>query len=339
MRILVIKQTSLGDVLHSTGHVRAIKKTWPDSELVLLTAVSSADIYRHNPWVDRMILVDRYRVKHNWYKEPLWCYRHMRDVLGQVRAEPFDIAFDLQGLAKSVIFLYGAKARKKFVKGRWPGLRGFRRPRIHAIKEMDGVLELAGIKDLDTSMEFATSQQEQEAITELLQKFSPAEKKMIIFSPFSRWASKDWPLDNYVKAARSLADRYLVFFTGTPDRATQVESALSDVSNPNIINLCGKLSLLQFAEITRRVALVLTGDSFPMHVAAACETRIVALFGPTDEIRVGPPAQLSQLLRAPDCRKCDRADCKRNCLARITVDRVVSVVEEAIERVEQGSRE
>ena len=331
MRILVIKQTSLGDVLHSTGHVRAIKKTWPDSELVLLTAVSSTDIYRHNPWVDRMILVDRYRVKHNWYKEPIWCYRHMRDVMGQVRAEQFDIAFDLQGLAKSVIFLYGAKARKKFVKGRWPGLRGFRRPRIHAIEEMDGVLEIAGIKGLDTSMEFATSQREREAIADLLQKCNPADKKVIIFSPFSRWASKDWPLDNFVKAAYSLSDRYLVLFTGTSDRTAQIESALGEVSNPNIINLCGKLNLLEFAEITRRVALILTGDSFPMHVAAACETPIVALFGPTDEVRVGPPAQLSQLMRAPDCQKCDRADCKRNCLARISVDSVIAVVEEKLE--------
>lgn len=330
MRILVIKQTSLGDVLHSTGHVRAIKKTWPDSELVLLTAVTSADIYRHSPWIDQMISVDRYRIKHNWYKEPIWCYRHMREVMRQVRAEPFDIAFDLQGLAKSVIFLYGARARKKFVKGRWLGLRGFRRPQIHAIEEMDGVLEMAGIKDVDTSMEFATSQVEKDVVTTLLRQINPNARKIVLCSPFSRWASKDWPLDNYIEAARFLGDEYLVAFTGAPDRAGEVESALSVLKNPKIINLSGKLNLLEFAEIVRRASLLLTGDSFPMHVAAACDTRIVALFGPTDELRVGPPGRLARIIRAPDCRKCDRAECRRNCLARITVDQVIAQVKDTI---------
>lgn len=333
MRILVIKQTSLGDVLHSTGHVRAIKNTWPDSALVLLTAVSSADIYRHSPWIDQMILVDRYRVKHNWYKEPKWCYRHMREVMGQVRAEPFDIAFDLQGLAKSVIFLYGAQAREKFVKGRWPGLRGFRRPQIHAIKEMDGVLEMAGIKDVDTSMEFATSQVEKEVITTLLEQINPTARKIVICSPFSRWASKDWPLDNYIEAARFLGDEYLVVFTSAPDRAGEVERALSALANPNIIDLSGKLSLLEFAEMVRKADLILTGDSFPMHVAAACETRIVALFGPTDELRVGPPTRLAQIIRAPNCRKCDRAECKRKCLSLISVDNVIAQVKKMIDGV------
>ena len=331
MRILVIKQTSLGDVLHSTGHIRAIKQKWPESELVLLTAVTSADIYRYSPWVDKMILIDRYRIKHNWYREPIWCYRHMQEVLHRVRSQPFDLAFDLQGLAKTVLFLYGCHARRKFVKGRWPGIKGFRQPNLHAIKEMDGVLALAGIQNPDTTMEFATSLCEQKSVEALLGELNPERKRMVIFSPFSRWKSKDWPLSRYIELAGLIAEDFLVLFTGAPDRADQIEQALRASPHPNVINLSGKLSLLEFAELVRRVALMLTGDSFPMHVAAACNTRVVALFGPTDEALVGPPPESSQVIRAPNCRKCDRAECPRNCLGRISIETVCASIYAALE--------
>ena len=109
MNILVIKQTSLGDVLHSTGHVRSIKQKFPESRLVLLTATTSEQIYRHSPWVDEIILIDRYGFKKNWCRKPAWAFGEMVRVWKEVRAKEFDIAFDLQGLAKSVIFLYKCK--------------------------------------------------------------------------------------------------------------------------------------------------------------------------------------------------------------------------------------
>ena len=103
MNILVIKQTSLGDVLHASGHIRAIKRQFPKSRLVLLTDKTSRDIYRHNLWVDHIIEIDRYGFKANWYRNPVWAFREMRRVMAEVREEKFDLAFDLQGLAKSVI--------------------------------------------------------------------------------------------------------------------------------------------------------------------------------------------------------------------------------------------
>lgn len=322
MKILVIKQTSLGDVLHSTGHVRALKRFWPETELTLLTATGSLDIYRHSPHVDHIITVDRYRVKHRWYREPLWAWRHMREVMKQVRAQEFDLAFDLQGLAKSVLFLYGARARRKFVKGRWPGLTGFRDKSLHAITEMDRVLSLAGIDDVDTAMEFATSADAVARIDELLPALGDNQQPLLILSPFSRWRSKDWPLERYVEVARTLGRSWRTVFTGAPDRAAQIQSAIADVDGA--VNLAGKLNLVEFAELVRRAELMLTGDSFPMHVASAVDTPVMALFGPTDESRVGPVGRNAEVIRAPGCRRCDRADCARQCLQQIEVQTVLN---------------
>ncbi len=328
MKILVIKQTSLGDVLHSTGHVRAIKQYWPDSELILLTANGSLDIYRHNPWVDDIILVDRAAVKQRWKREPGWAIGHMVEVMQQVRRHQFDIAFDLQGLAKSVVFLYGAHAEKKFVKGRWPGLRGFRARDRHAIAEMDGVLALAGIENADTRMEFAVPAGDRESIAALLGEINPADLPVLVISPFSRWSSKDWSLAAFLATGSAVADRFRVLLTGAPDKRVEIDSALSTHGDDRLVNLAGRLSLTEFAALVKRADLLLTGDSFPMHVAGACATPVIALFGPTDETKVGPRGSPARVLRAPGCQRCDRANCVRRCLDRIAVDTVVSAVNE-----------
>ncbi len=328
MKILVIKQTSLGDVLHSTGHVRAIKQRWPESRLVLLTASGSLDIYRHNAWVDDIILVDRAAVKKRWKREPGWAIRHMTDVMHQVRRHRFDIAFDLQGLAKSVVFLYGAHAHRKFVKGRWPLLRGFRDPALHAIEEMDGVLALAGIEGVDTSMEFAVPEADRRSVDALLEEINPGDRPILLVSPFSRWASKDWSLDSFIAVGAALADSFRVVITGAPDRAGEIDAALDGPVRGRVVNLAGRLSLTEFAALVGRSRVMLTGDSFPMHVAGACGIPVMALFGPTDESRVGPRGPASRVIRAPGCRRCDRANCPRRCLDRISTDSVVSGIRE-----------
>lgn len=326
MKILVIKQTSLGDVLHSTGHVRTIKQHYPTSELVLLTANSSAHIYKHNKYVDRIIVVDRYQIKANWWRHPRLCFRHMREVLRQVQQTKYDLAFDLQGLAKSVLFLYGAEASKKFVKGNWLGIKGFKRSTLHALEEMDGVLALAGINAVDTSMELATSQQEVDKVDQLLASINPENKPIVVFSPFSRWASKNWPMANFIAVARALHQNYLVLFTATPERAVEIEQHCAPLQSPNVLNLAGQLALLEFAELVRRASLMLSGDSFPMHVAVACKTPVIALFAPTDETRVGPKSSNAKVVIAPDCNRCDRRDCQRGCLGRICAARVIAEI-------------
>lgn len=326
MKILVIKQTSLGDVLHSTGHVRAIKQHYPDSELHLLTATSSEPIYRHNPHVDHLILVDRYQVKANWWRRPGWSYQHMREVMRQVREHEYELAFDLQGLAKSVLFLYGARAKQKFVKGNWPGLIGFRKPQLHAIEEMDGVLALAGIENVNTAMEFSTADAQVQKVDGLLRSINPEQRPILLLSPFSRWPSKDWPLSHFVEVAKALEQRYLVLVTGAPDKQEEIASRFDTLQSDRIVNLAGQLGLLEFAELVKRAALMVTGDSFPMHMSVACQTPLLALFGPTDETRVGPRADNAKVLIAPDCNRCDRRDCQRQCLSRITPAQVIEQI-------------
>ena len=331
MNILVIKQTSLGDVLHSTGHIRTIKENFPHCRLTVLTAAGSADIYRHNPRVDEMILFEHRRVKRECWRHPVRTARYIAGVISRVRATRFELAFDLQGLARSVVFLYAARAGKKYVKGRWPGLGRFRNPALHAIAEMDGVLGQARLSIADTSMEFFTGAAERQYIDDLLAQINPARKPLLVFSPFSRWNSKDWPLPRYVEIAARLADECVVVFTGSAVVRGRIEQALSGDDDTGPVNLAGELTIPQFAELAGRATLMLAGDSFPMHLACAQNTPVVALFGPTLESKTGPLGAAHEVIRAPDCARCDRPDCRRHCLGKLSTDAVFRVLRARLE--------
>ena len=333
--ILVIKQTSLGDVLHSTGHIRAIKLAYPDSHLTLLTSVSCEAIYVHNPYVDRIITVDRDSVKRNGLRHPLRVWRHLADVQRQINERSYDLAIDLQGLLKSVLFLYRAHARIKVVKGRWLGLRGFKNRALHAIDEMTAVLGCVDIEVDDATMAFYTSEEAQLQAEQLLGEINPDSRPLVLISPFTRWQSKNWPLANSIEAAIRISDFAQVAISGAPNDREAIELELNhqlddspkienSSARPKLHNIAGKANLACFAEVMRKADLLITGDSFPMHLAGAVQTPVLAMFGPTDEFKTGPRGEQSQVIRPANCSMCDRANCEKRCLSRISVDQVVA---------------
>lgn len=327
MNILVIKQTSLGDVLHATGHVRTIKEHFPKAKVTLLTATTSLDIFRHNPYVDEIIAFDRYKVKYDWWRRPRWVVKHISDVIAEVRRQPFDMVFDLQGRWKSALFMYAARTGKRYVKGRWWFAKRFHKPELHALEEMDGVLELAGMNVKDHSMTFATSEREVTAIDTLLETINPENKRLLILSPFTRWATKNWSLERFQSFLELMPPNWLTVFTGAAGDRWKIQQMLEKItpySRQDSVNLLGKLSLLEFAELINRAACVISGDSFPMHVACAQKTPVIALFGPTDESRVGPVGDFAHVLRANNCERCyQRKNCRKNCIDLIRPDEVL----------------
>ena len=143
-----------------------------------MTAPPSHELFTYNNHIDHVLVFEKDRAKREWKKNTWWVLRHIFSLLKDVRKIHYDLAFDLQGRLKSVFFLYAAKADKKYVKGRWLFLKRFRRPEIHAIKEMDHVLKLAGIKVRNSDMEIPISPREEQSIEDLLKRINPLNKKI-----------------------------------------------------------------------------------------------------------------------------------------------------------------
>ena len=327
MKILVIKQTSLGDVLHATGHVRTIKERYPEAHLTLLTADTSLEIFQRNPYVDEFISFQRYRIKSDWWKHPLWSIHHFKATFKAVRERHYDLALDLQGRWKSVIFLYAARATRRFVKGRWPFLRGFRNKQLHALTEMDRVLQLADIPVKDSHMEFFTSEDATQRGRRIIENAGWNGKDYIVVSPFTRWPSKNWHVEGYAELVKQLASDFQVVVTGAGSDRHHADAFVQCYDLERVTNACGLLDLEEFAAVVRNARAVVSGDSFAMHLAVACDTPVVALFGPTAESRVGPKGSKSISLRADvGCEKCYRRDCTRRCIDDISVDDVLHAI-------------
>jgi heptosyltransferase-2 len=339
LNILVIKQTSLGDVLHSTGHIRTVRENFPSATICLLTASSSVDLYRNCPYLDDMIVFDRYGVKRRWLKEPLWALNHIRDVLRQIRRRQFDLAIDLQGASKSALFMYLGGAKRKFIKGIWLGIPGVRDTTTHAIKEMDAVLALAGLKVVDTRMEMFITEPQRRRVRSLLDAVNPRRLPVVVISPYSRWTIKDWPDDRYAELAVGLAANCLVLITGADDRQGDIQRLVSLAATERVRALPEKLGIGEFAALVSNSVLLVSGDSFPMHLASAMAIPQVAVFGPTDERRVGPVGTHAVVIKPDDahCQRCAKPrSCRQRCIDSIAVEQVLTQSKSLLRRCSDG---
>lgn len=327
MDILIIKTTSLGDVLHSTISLDMIKQTYPNSKIIFMVDKSAYPILKYNKYIDNFIIFDYSFVLKNWFRHPIKTIKYIKSITNKIREIKFDFAFDLQGLFRSVFFLYIAKAEKKYVKGRWVFLNKYKNKTVHAVDEIKNLLSLGGFTaNKNTKMHIYTSEKEKEAISKLMLKINPNNKKVIVISPFSRWQSKDWGLKNYFKLIRLIDENdFVLVLTGIPSVKDDIETLLKGYRKGNVYNLSGELTLLEFVELVRKTDLLISSDGFPVHVASACEKPVIALFGATDEKRVKPLSKHSVVLRKQvKCAKCYKRICHNKvCMDNITPEEVL----------------
>jgi heptosyltransferase III len=154
-------------------------------------------------------------------------------------------------------------------------------------------------------------------------------KSFIHIHPTSRWFFKTWPPENFAELINRLARKdHPIVITSGPDQRemAMVASILASVTGA-VINFSGQLSLKELAALSARARLFVGVDSAPMHIAAAMQTPVVALFGPSGEVEWTPwmvPHRL--VLSTHPCRPCGRDGCGGSkvsqCLTTLEVDRV-----------------
>ena len=161
-----------------------------------------------------------------------------------------------------------------------------------------------------------------------------AQGRLIAVNPSTRWPTKLWGDERFrALLARLPHDR--VVLTGSNSEAAQVAAMAGDC-----LNLAGKTSLTELVELLRRCAVLVTGDSGPMHLAVAVGTPVVAIFGPTDPVLTGPYGRGHVVLRADiPCSPCLKARCMNavpmECMERVTVEEVRAAIEPFL--TQQGS--
>ena len=331
MKILLIKQTSLGDVLHMTPVIRALKKWKPESEIDVVTDKRALGILKNNPYINKLYVLDIYKYEKEIFKSPLKFFSTIKEFFShikEVRKKKYDIAIDLQGLERSVIFLYLCKAKKKYAKGKWAFVKSNYYVDINAIVGLISFLKFFDCPNDGVDLDYFLPETIEEDFNKTIERIKQTknfeiEKDYIVFSPFSRWETKDLSVNKareIIAEIKKLKDIQIII-SATSDYNKECKEIVEGFDN--VLDSSGLFNLTELAYLIKNSKCMLTVDSFPMHTGCAFKKPLIAIFGPTSEIRVGPIAENSEVFRADniECEKCyKRKNCPNNHICIENID-------------------
>lgn len=331
MKILLIKQTSLGDVLHMTPVIRALKKWKPESEIDIVTDKRALGILKNNPYISKLYVLDIYKYEKEIFKSPLKFFLTIKEFFShikEVRKKKYDIAIDLQGLERSVIFLYLCKAKKKYAKGKWAFVKSNYYVDINAIVGLISFLNFFDCPNDGVDLDYFLPETIEEDFNKTIERIKQTknfeiEKDYIVFSPFSRWETKDLSVNKareIIAEIKKLKDIQIIV-SATSDYNKECKEIVEGFDN--VLDSSGLFNLTELAYLIKNSKCMLTVDSFPMHTGCAFKKPLIAIFGPTSEIRVGPIAENSEVFRADniECEKCyKRKNCPNNHICIENID-------------------
>jgi heptosyltransferase-1 len=319
-RILIVKLSSLGDVVHSLPVAGALRRRFPRAEISWLVGPASAGAVRLCRHVDRTL---------QWIPGR----RPRQALLADLRSVRPQLAFDLQGLARTAAlsWLSGARWRvgfRSWQEGAFPACNLRAVPPRTDIHAVEAYLEFARYVDADGGApDFGVS------LPEAAEDYAAGvlgvagAGPVVAIVPGTRWETKKWPAAHFAALAAGLADLGVrgVILGGADDRAAG--ELIAGAGGSIIRDLTGRTSIEQSAAVIARCSLVVGSDSGPIHLAAAMKVPVVALFGPTDPVRTGPYGTGHTVIQAPvPCLTCRRHTCETACMARIRPERVLEVI-------------
>jgi len=311
LKILILKPSSLGDVIQALPVLRLLKLHYPAAEIFWWIDSALAPLLEGDPDLAGIVRFERKR----WAKPQHW--PEMLSSVQWLRAQHFDLVIDLQCLLRSATFAW--LARGKFLAGldeAREGARGFYDlavPRksfhTHAVDWYLAVLPPLGVP---VHKNFQWLPERPEVSAAIKSKWPEENSKLVLLQPGARWKNKRWPAKYFAELVRTLAEKFPdARFAILGDKGDQpLGEIILQAAPEKVLNLCGATSLPEMVEWVRRCDLMVTNDTGPMHAAAALGKPLVALFGPTEPRRTGPYGQLENVLRLDlPCSPCLSARC------------------------------
>jgi len=311
-RLLIVRLGAMGDIIHTLPAVTALRRALPNAEfgwvveerwaelLCTLATTRSGPRSLQRPLVERIHAVNTYR----WRKSML-SPQTMREIAAAVsvlRAPKYEVAIDFQGAVRSALIarwsgaevIYGAaQPREKLATMFYT--RTVIAQGKHVIEQNISLVEAVAERSFQIPQaEFPHDDGADQEIDRRLQERNI--KDFVILNPGAGWGAKRWPEDRYGEVARELAKTgisiLINFGPNEADLARKVEEASGGEAKGM------ECSLSQLIALTRRTRLLIGGDTGPLHLAAALNIPVVAIFGPTDPARNGPFTDKKVVLRS-----------------------------------------
>jgi lipopolysaccharide heptosyltransferase I len=342
--ILIIKPSSLGDVVHALPALGALRRAFPEAKITWMIRREFAPLLECVKGLDEVLLFER-KALGRWYAPSGWAA--MRALLGRLRGGHYDLVLDLQGLLRTAVFsrLSGCPVRVGMADARELAPLFY----THKVRPPDGSLHMAdryraalaavGAGEMDMQVALDPPVTAVEHVQRLLAEAGLAEGCFAVLIPGAAHESKRWPIERFAAAAERLVRDYglAVAAVGTAGEQ-RIVSALQQVSAVPITDWTGRTTIPQLVAVLQRAALVVSNDTGPGHIAVAAQTPTVLVFGPTNPQWVGPYHQPDAVVAVePEQRgKAVRSRNPDHRIERVSVQAVMAAIGR---RLRQGSGE
>lgn len=326
-RILIIKPSSLGDIIHGLPILKAFRDKWPEAKISWLIKDIYTGIFDGNTYIDELILF-----KKNSLTTAIMAFRK------RLREGRFNIAVDMQGLFRSglIAYLSGAIVRVGFRDARELAPLFYTHkvdaPRnLHAVDRNLKLAASLGCEIQEIKFPLKVSQEALNEVSEFLKKNQlNTGYPLVTLVPGGRWEKKRWPAHSFSRLGDLLSQELnaSILFIGNNEE----KRLINDIRRAMKISSTEAIDfpLQKLTALLSRSDVVVTNDSGPIHIAAATGTPVVALFGPTDPGRTGPYTKKHLIIRKDmECIPCFRKRCIYDsfvCMESITPEEVLEGV-------------
>jgi lipopolysaccharide heptosyltransferase I len=364
-KILLIKLSAVGDVVHTIPVLNKLRRRYPAAQLDWLVTSPIAELLRHNPSITNIIEFERDVWSTPWRLAPFAAYARLA---ARLRAAAYDLVVDMHGQFRTAALtlatgaparigfdrprarVWGASPRKFPLEARrhaWQGAReGSWLAYTHHIAvptldlhAVDRYLNLGSILELDkgpADFSFPIPQSANSRVDSLLRQHHIDRADLVVMAPGTVWGTKHWGTEKFAKVAQHfLSQGFAVVLIGT-QRERNVCEEVADLA-PGAVDLAGMTTLSELAALIRRAALNITNDSGPMHLAVALNRPVISIFGPTDPVWIGPYGRPHAVLHADlPCSPCylrQLKDCRHEhaCMQSVSPLAVIGRAESVLE--------
>ncbi len=335
-RILLIKPSALGDVVHTIPVLVKLRARYPRARIDWLITPENAEIVRCHPALSNVVLFARrdFSKRGRRWRAMVAFF----DLLKQIRRAKYDLVIDMHGQMRSALFalISGARVRigfdrpikraltvsaehdlKNVPSHGWRGAREgswiaytLRIPiptlDVHAIDRYLWVAPLLGLDDDPPDLTIHLSSETTFKARRLLEEHRvAASKPLVVLVPGTIWETKHWTIEGFAGVARAfLHDGFAVALAGTKrdqQRCRQIAAAA-----PGACDLSGKTTPAELAALIQRAEVAVTNDSGSMHLAASLGKPMVSIFGPTNPVHIGPYQRPESVVRVDlPCSPCN----------------------------------
>ena len=353
-RILAVKLKKIGDVVMTVPALRAIRDTYPEAYLAVLVNSGTEAVLEGLDWIDEVIVFDR-RSK----RGRLW-QRAARQLafLKELRRRRFDLVIQMTKGDRGAIaaLLSGARLRA----GVDPEGRGFPgkrflfthlapspHPQDHYVEYNLSIVRALGMKTSNLALEMPYGHEDVAAVDSFLAEAGvDGEVPLVHVHTTSSWIFKCWTVEgmarliDHLQAGRGCA---VAVTCGPADREKVLCAQILARTNTSPVSFVGRTTLKQLAAISARATLFVSGDTAPMHIAAAVGTPVVAIFGPTGPLNTAPWGRGHRVItKGYACQPCGQDGCggskRSDCLEDLTPEEVIPQVDEALDQVLRHDR-